>query len=227
MAVITIAHTKGGVGKSMIAWNLAGALNGTILDLDFQQTLSRNNELRARAGMKPFKVLEINSEEEFLNAVKASSLSEYIIIDTGGFDDNLVRRAIISADIIITPALENNSEVFGLKTFGRILNDLAEKINEATKQNGVDDYDFKIQSFVLLNRIHHNTCNFKIIKAICDENPHFTLMDTIIRDRSIYRKTFNMGQTIYESGNMQGIAEFNALKKEIKKRITNAIKEAV
>ena len=56
MPVITVAHTKGGVGKSMISWNLAGAFNGTILDLDFQQSLSHNNDLRKKYGLKPFKV---------------------------------------------------------------------------------------------------------------------------------------------------------------------------
>ena len=94
MAIITVAHTKGGVGKSMISWNLAGAFNGTILDLDFQRTLTRNNELRKQFGLKPFKVLEISSPDEFLSAMKKASLSEYIIVDTGGFDDNLVRLAI-------------------------------------------------------------------------------------------------------------------------------------
>ena len=119
MAIITIAHTKGGVGKSMIAWNLAGAFNGTILDLDFQRTLTRNNELRSEFGMKPFKVLEINSPDEFLSAMKKASLSEYIIVDTGGFDDNLVRMAIAYANILITLFLENNSKYLGFKPLGR------------------------------------------------------------------------------------------------------------
>ena len=42
--IITVAHTKGGVGKSTLAWNLAHSLlekgeKVTIIDLDFQQTL--------------------------------------------------------------------------------------------------------------------------------------------------------------------------------------------
>lgn len=218
MAIITVAHTKGGVGKSMIAWNLAGAFNGTILDLDFQKTLTRNNELRSQFGLKPFKVLDINSPDEFLSAMKKASLSEYIIVDTGGFDDDLTRMANVYANIIITPALENNSELFGLQTFGDILNEIQQQINH------------EISSYVLINRAHHSSTNFEVIKSVCDSNSKFKLMHTIIRDRGIYRKTFNSAQTVYGSTSAQAKqakSEINSLKKEIEKRIVDAIKECL
>ncbi|TLE13534.1 ParA family protein [Helicobacter apodemus] len=211
MPVITVAHTKGGVGKSMISWNLAGAFNGTILDLDFQQSLSHNNDLRKKYGLKPFKVLEINSVEEFLQASKKASLAEWIIIDTGGFDDDLLRFVITYADIVITPALESNTELFGLQTFGRILNDLQGQ----TMKN--------VFSCVLLNKIHPNSTNFEVIKTICDADEKLVLMDTIIRERSIYKKSFNVGKTIFETTNSVAKAEFTALKKEITKRLANEI----
>lgn len=211
MPVITVAHTKGGVGKSMISWNLAGAFNGTILDLDFQQSLSHNNDLRKKYGLKPFKVLEINSVEEFLQASKKASLAEWIIIDTGGFDDDLLRFVITYADIVITPALESNTELFGLQTFGRILNDLQGQ----TMKN--------VFSCVLLNKIHPNSTNFEVIKTICDADEKLVLMDTIIRERSIYKKSFNVGKTIFETTSSVAKAEFTALKKEITKRLANEI----
>ena len=211
MPVITVAHTKGGVGKSMISWNLAGAFNGAILDLDFQQSLSHNNDLRERSGMKPFKVLEIASVEDFIHASKKASLAEWIIVDTGGFDDDLLRFVITYADIVITPALESNTELFGLQTFGRILNDLQ---TQTTKN---------IFSCVLLNRIHPNTTNFDVIKSICDSDEKLVLMDSVIRDRSVYRKAFNAGKTIYETTSSIGKSEFNNLKKEIIKRLANEI----
>lgn len=211
MPVITVAHTKGGVGKSMISWNLAGAFNGTILDLDFQQSLSHNNDLRKKYGLKPFKVLEINSVEEFLQASKKASLAEWIIIDTGGFDDDLLRFVITYADIVITPALESNTELFGLQTFGRILNDLQGQ----TMKN--------VFSCVLLNKIHPNSTNFEVIKTICDADEKLVLMDTIIRERSIYKKSFNVGKTIFETTSNVAKAEFTALKKEITKRLANEI----
>ena len=128
-----------------------------------------------------------------------------------GFDDDLLRFVITYADIVITPALESNTELFGLQTFGRILNDLQTK---KTKN---------IFSCVLLNRIHPNTTNFDVIKSICDSDEKLVLMDSVIRDRSVYRKAFNAGKTIYETTSSIGKSEFNNLKKEIIKRLANEI----
>lgn len=155
-------------------------------------------------------------EQIILFHLTNGSLSEYIIVDTGGFDDNLVRMAIAYANILITPALENNSEIFGLQTFGDILNEIQQQINH------------EISSCVLINRAHHSSTNFEVIKSVCDSNPKFKLMNTIIRDKSVYRKTFNCAQTIYDNSNTQAKqakSEINSLKKEIEQRIVNAIKE--
>ena len=39
--IINVAHTKGGVGKTMIATNLSIAFIAPILDLDIQQSSNR------------------------------------------------------------------------------------------------------------------------------------------------------------------------------------------
>ena len=49
--IITIAHSKGGVGKSLLAWHLSIAMNIPIVDLDFQRTLVYVDQLRQLGGL--------------------------------------------------------------------------------------------------------------------------------------------------------------------------------
>ena len=52
--IINIAHTKGGVGKSTLATNLAVELNCPILDLDKQGSSKYFNELRVENKKNSF-----------------------------------------------------------------------------------------------------------------------------------------------------------------------------
>ena len=49
--IINISHTKGGVGKTMIATNLSISLVAPIVDLDIQQSSSRFFQLREQEGL--------------------------------------------------------------------------------------------------------------------------------------------------------------------------------
>ena len=51
--IITVAHQKGGTGKSTIATNLAVELKTSLLDLDKQHSSIIFNYKRANAGLKP------------------------------------------------------------------------------------------------------------------------------------------------------------------------------
>ena len=53
--IINIAHTKGGVGKSTLATNLAVEMNCPILDLDMQKSSYFFNELRELPKLTIFK----------------------------------------------------------------------------------------------------------------------------------------------------------------------------
>ena len=64
--IITIAHTKGGVGKSLISFHLAVALKAAVIDLDFQQTII----IRATCKFKHYKQL-IFPHNNFLRLKKS------------------------------------------------------------------------------------------------------------------------------------------------------------
>jgi len=52
--------------------------------------------------------------------------NELILIDSGGFDSDLNRIAIIGADLVITPVSNNLIEIYGLEAFKKILQELKE-----------------------------------------------------------------------------------------------------
>lgn len=183
--IITVAHTKGGVGKSTLAWNLTHSFlelgkKVTIVDLDFQQTLYFLNAMRG-GGLN---VLQPQSVEELLEVTltKADD-TEIFIIDVGGFDNDINRAAIDIAHKVVIPISDSVTEVLGFKTFERILDHMV-----------LDAKDIR----VVLNNIHPLTKNFSIIKEALGER-HTTLMHSIIRSRKIYKTTLGFGSSVFDT----------------------------
>lgn len=210
--IIVIAHTKGGVGKSTIAWNIATALNPTqnieVVDLDFQRTLTYVNEYRA----EPLQVKNFETKKEFEAYVRADNNQRISIIDVGGFDSEINRMAMIVADVIITPVSDANTELLGLKRFEKILSEISQAIGEKLTVN------------ILLNDINPQKKNLNDLKDYITKKELFSLFDTILRTRADYGKALDNGLGIIEYDNeSKGAAEMEALLKEINQIIKENI----
>ena len=131
MKKIIIAHTKGGVGKSTIAYNLAVGfwLEGKkirSLDLDYQRTLFFVDKLRVSDVLAPAASLDVrivSTPAAFAEAVELAQSEgvEYLFVDVGGFDSATNRAAIEAADMIVCPIRDNVQEVLGFHAFARVL----------------------------------------------------------------------------------------------------------
>ena len=204
--VIVIAHQKGGVGKSTIASNLAVELSKkysiSILDLDMQKSLSYFNTLRKDSDK--IEVLHIKNFDEFQKIVNCNN--KILLIDVGGFDSDLNRAAILSADIILTPVSDSAIELVGLLSFKRILSEVRKHRSD-------------LQAHILLNRIHTSaSTSLNQIREFIENNNEFKLLDSIIRDRVEYKKAFESGLSVNEySKTGKAASEINKLIKEVVK----------
>ena len=150
--LITVAHTKGGVGKSTLAWNIATALlsrghSVQILDLDYQKTLFWVEELRKNDPIEPLEAIGVRtiSSVAELEGALSSATSDYVVVDVGGFDSQLNRAAISAADVVVCPIRDNIQEVLGFSAFAAVLSSIGTPavhllINGAhPRSNGFDD----------------------------------------------------------------------------------------
>lgn len=133
--IINIAHTKGGVGKSTIATNLAVEMNLPIIDMDFQESSIFFNRLRVRAGRPPIQVIRINNDVEELKRVLIQykgKKDQHILIDSPGMDNDILRLALLASDIIITPIFLTMIALGGFRQFANALKEMGifEKGNE-------------------------------------------------------------------------------------------------
>lgn len=206
--IITIAHQKGGVGKSTIALNLAVELNKKynlkVIDLDYQKSITIFNETRKEKKLKPLNIIHIENQKELIDVLKNNN--EMILIDSGGFDSDLNRIAIIGADLVITPVSNNLIEIYGLEAFKKILQELKE-------------IETEIKSHILLNNIDPKaTKALKELKKYIQKNKeYFSLFDTVLRRRSDFAKSFEKGKNVIEMDKKSKASkELKNLVKEIK-----------
>ena len=217
--IITLAHQKGGTGKSTLAWNIAveisknfkkyGYKNFVFVDLDNQESVTMTNRLRMEYGQKPLEIIrftehERNKLESFINDIEDNDL---VIIDSGGYDADLNRLAIIASDYVITPVSSDYMEIFGLQKFKTILEDLSIIKGE------------KVEVNVLLNKIDPKLKDFSDIIDFINEVPNFNLMNTVIRFRSDYKHSIGYGFSVKElDKKSKSTLELNKLMKEIENK---------
>ena len=217
--IITIAHTKGGVGKSLISFHLAVAMNAAVIDLDFQRTIIINNEMRANNGKRPIAVLQTKTMQDLIklrnyNIKNAGTDKEKIfIIDVGGFDSDVNRVAIAIADLIIVPANDKTNDIIGLHQFKQIIEEIEESTN------------LELQPMLLINNVSPMTKDFISLETFVENNKNFKLMKSILRTRADYYKALETGTGITELKDSKAKKEFKKFIKEVKKEAKNGQKK--
>ncbi len=177
--IITIAHHRGGVGKTTLALNLAATLKpDIIIDLDMHDTLTTLNQFRET----PLPLVHCDSN----NLLEVLNQEKLILIDCGGYDGEIIQKAIALSDLVIVPVNDEINELIGLAKFDHLLAELSGQINAP------------INAFILPYRIHHATKQVQGLVDFAAQSQSFRKLESIIRTRKTYANASSFGCGVVE-----------------------------
>ncbi|ELJ9037776.1 ParA family protein [Campylobacter upsaliensis] len=181
------------------------------IDLDGQNSITHLNSLRELNGLKPFEVLRFDNEKKLISYIEEVDEDKYVIIDSGGFDSLFNRLVLSVSDLIITPLADSPLELLRLIDFDKnIVSDIEKEIKH------------KIKLHILLNKINSSTKQITHIKEQLNSCKHCEFLNSIIRDRVIYKNSLIEAKGVLELKNekksdMKAKEELENLFNELKK----------
>lgn len=207
--IILIGSQKGGCGKSTTAVNICAALanNGkdiVLVDADRQCTAA--NWALDRSSNEGLPVVHCIQKYENIRdtLLDLDGRYEYVIVDAAGRDSRELRTGMTAAQMLIVPFRPSQPDLDTLPN-------LQEIIIQAKDLNP-DLQVFGLITMAPTNPVVHETDE---AREYLQDYPEIQLLNTIIRDRKVYRDAMSDGLGVVEMGNQKASEEFLALMQEV------------
>ena len=209
--IITVGSTKGGVGKTTLALNIAiaRALAGRdvwLIDADRQGTASTALAIRGEAGKLPAIATAHYADGGQLRTQLLHQRDKFqdIVIDAGGRDSTALRAALVLSDLVLVPFQPRSIDVWAVA-------DIAALIEEARAMRD------GLQALAVLNMADTAGTENEDAAAALADYPAISYLATPIRRRKSIANAAGNGMSVLEQTprDDKAIAELNALLKAI------------
>jgi len=209
--IITLGHTKGGVGKSTLALNIAierlrAGSDILLIDGDQRQTsVSKAAGIRSDAGVTPtlpcVVLDDIRSFRQQVTLLKQKYSD--LVIDVGGRDTSILRAALTVTDVFLLPIAPESVEIWAIE-------DVIQIVREARSIR-----DFRV--FSILNRAKPSGRDNADTIAVIREYTDIEIIPGSIGSRGAFSSAFGRGLSIaeYRPPNPKAIQEITSLLKAL------------
>lgn len=206
--ILTVGATKGGVGKTTIAVNIAIARalqrrEVWLIDGDLQRTAQLTITQRFSYGQKPDIACDYYSDGQTLRSqvLRQKNKFDDIVIDVGGRDSQTMRAAMMLTDILLVPFQPRSYDVWAL-------NDIVTLIDEV---NGMRD-GLRCLAMLNLDDPVSSADNREAAKTI-EDYPQLKYLPTSLKKRKAFSTAVGSGLSVieYKPQDAKAIEELSAL----------------
>ncbi|MBQ9274268.1 MAG: AAA family ATPase [Succinivibrio sp.] len=192
--IITVASTKGGVGKTTVAVQLSTYLKAVkkedvwLVDGDEQRTALKAITMRQQNGGDSLPCSSYFTGREMADQLKAQQEKwKYIIVDVGGRDSGTLRAALLRSDLVLIPIPPRSFEFWAI-------GDIVKIINEARAT--FDDFKARVCTF--LNLAEAQGSDNSDAAEQLNNIAGLEFIDATIRKRKAITVASSFGQSVFE-----------------------------
>lgn len=205
--IIIIGNTKGGVGKTTLAFNFAVALSQAgrdvlLVDSDRQATATINTQIRTeQLGNAGFTTVSLYDEALIIQVPQLAKKYDDVVIDVGGRDNPSLRSALLIPDAtLLIPVKPRSYDLWGA-------DDMAKLVTEARARGNTS-----LRAITVLNEADHLQ-EADNAGAAAELRAHEGLEHSpsrLIR-RKAYPNSAATGRGVVEHDDIKAIDEFTAV----------------
>lgn len=204
--ILAVGNTKGGVGKTTLAVNLAilrvlAGRDVLLVDGDEQGTATSFTELRAeQIGAAGYTAVSLQGAAVRTNIRQLGSKYDDIVIDVGGRDTGSLRAALTVANCLLVPVQPRSFDIWAIEK-------MAELVKEAREVND----DFK--AMTVLNAADAQGSDNDDAAAALSEIEGISYLPCAIVRRKAFPNAAASGRAVfeYQPKDHKAIEEINAL----------------